>query len=65
MWIIFKVFSEFASILFLSHVLMFGPEAYGILVAWPGIELTPPTLKGKVSTTEPASFFWSLPALYF
>ena len=29
----------------------FGPEACGILAPWPGIELAPPALEGKVLTT--------------
>ena len=31
----------------------FGPEACGILAPQPGIEPTPPTLEGEVSTTGP------------
>lgn len=35
----------------------FGPEAYGILAPWPGIELTIPAFKGKVLTTGPPLVF--------
>ena len=31
----------------------FGREACSILATWPGIELTPPALEGKVVTTGP------------
>ena len=31
----------------------FGCEVCGILVAWPGLEPTPPALEGKVLTTGP------------
>ena len=31
---------------------VFGREACGILVPWPGIEPAPPALEGEVSTTE-------------
>ena len=61
MWTIFKVFIEFVTILLLFYVLFFGfffcYEACGILAPRPGIEPTPPTLGGEVSTTEPLGKF--------
>ena len=51
---IFKVFIEFAKILFLFYVLVFlTTEACGILVPWPGIEPMPLALEGQVLTTGP------------
>ena len=43
----------------------FGCEACGILVPWPGIKPTPPTLEGKVLTTQPPGkslhvSFWTM-----
>ena len=32
---------------------IFGHEACGILVSWPGIEPTPPASEGEVLTTGP------------
>ena len=51
MWTIFKVFIEFVTVLLLFYVLVFGREAYGILVPWPGIEPAPRALEGEVLTT--------------
>ena len=50
MWTIFKVFTEFITILFLFDI---GHEAWGIIAPWPGIEPVPPALEGKVLTTGP------------
>ena len=50
---IFKVFIEFVTVLLLFYVLVIGPEAYGILALWPGIEPITPALQGKVLTTGP------------
>ena len=48
MWTIFKVFIEFATILFLFYVcLLFGREALGILDPWPGIEPVPAALEAQ------------------
>ena len=57
MWAIFEVFTEFATILLLFYVLVFGKEACGILAPRPGIELTPPALEGEVLTTGPPGKF--------
>ena len=43
MWTIFKVFTEFVTIL----LLFYGPEACGTLAPRPGIEPAPPALEGK------------------
>ena len=51
MWTIFQVFIEFVTVLLLLNVLVFGPEWYGILASWPGIELTPHVLEGEIWTT--------------
>ena len=48
---IFKVFTEFVTILLLFYVLVFWPEACGILAPQPGIEPTASALEGKVLTT--------------
>ena len=53
MWMIFKVFIEFVTILFLFYVWVFGPEACGILAPLPGIKTTPFALKGEVPTNRP------------
>ena len=55
MWIIFNVFIEFVTVLFLYYVWggFFGHEACGILARWRGTKLTPPALEGKVLTTGP------------
>ena len=53
MWTIFKVFIEFVTILLLFYVLVYGPEACGILTPQPGIELSLPALEGRVLTTGP------------
>ena len=53
MWTILKVFIEFVTILLLFYVLVFGPEACGILAPRPGIEPAPPALEGEVPTTGP------------
>ena len=50
MWTILKVFIECATILLLFWV--FGQKACGILVPWPGIELTPHALEDEVLTTD-------------
>ena len=51
---IFKVFIKFVAILFLLFIFwLIGWEACAILVPWTGIEPTPPTLEGEVSTTGP------------
>ena len=51
---IFKVFTEFVTILLLFYVYgFFGHKACGILAPWPGIEPTPPPVKGEVPTTGP------------
>ena len=55
LWTIFKVFIEFVIILLMFYVLdfffFFGHEIHGVLAAWPGIELLPPTLESEVLTT--------------
>ena len=54
MWIIFKVFIEFVTILLLVYVVSFFDfEAYGILAPRPGIEPAPAVLEGKVLTPGP------------
>ena len=53
MWTILKVFTEFVMILLLFYILDFGCEACGILAPRPGIEPTPPALKGEVLATGP------------
>ena len=53
----FKVFTEFVTILLLFYVLVFGVKAGGILAPWPGMEPAPPALEGEVLTT-------GLPATY-
>ena len=62
MWTISKVFLEFVTILLLLYVLVFWPEACGILVPRPWIEPITPALEGEVFTTggpgkSPDSFF--------
>ena len=53
MWAILKGFIEFVTILFMFCFVLFffGWETYGIVTLGPGIELTPPALKGEVLTT--------------
>ena len=46
-----KVFLEFVTILLLFYVLVFWPEACGILVPRPWIEPITPALEGEVFTT--------------
>ena len=58
----FKVFIEFAAVLFLFYVGFFGQEACGILAPWPEIEPTPPAFEGEVLTTGPPG---KSPLLYF
>ena len=49
---IFKVFTEFVTVLLLFYVLcFFGPKAYGILAPQLGIEPEPLALEGEVLTT--------------
>ena len=48
MWNIFKVFIEFATILFWFMFWYFGHKACGILAPQPGIEPTPSALEGEV-----------------
>ena len=47
MWVIFKVFVEFVTILLLFYAGVFGCTACGI-ASQPNIEPTPPALEGKV-----------------
>ena len=49
--IFLKVFIEFVTILLLFYVSIFDCRAGGVLGPWPGIEPTPPALKGEVLTT--------------
>ena len=52
MWVVFKVFVEFITILFLFvFVFVFGYEAHGVLAPKPGTESTPCARKGEVLTT--------------
>ena len=51
MWTIFKVFTEFVTILLLFYVLVFWPRGMWDLNSQPGISPTPPAL--KVLTTGP------------
>ena len=53
MWIIFKVFIEFATILSRFMFWFSGFEACGILAPQPEIEPAPPALEGKASTMAP------------
>ena len=53
LWAIFKVFIEFITILLLFYVLIFWPQACGILAPQPGIKPSSPALEGKVITTGP------------
>ena len=46
-WIIFKVFIEFVTMLLLFYVLFFGQEACGIIAPGPGIKPIPPALDGE------------------
>lgn len=45
---IFKIFIEFVSILFLFYVWFLGLKAYEIAASQPGMEPAPPTLEGNV-----------------
>ena len=57
----FLAFIEFATVLFLCHVLVFlAHKACGILAPRPGIEPTAPALEGEVFTTGPSTFIESL-----
>ena len=49
-WTIFKLFTEFATILLLFYVLVLWPWGMGISAPWPGIKPIPPALEGKVLT---------------
>ena len=49
---VFKVFIECVTILLLLQYCFFGHETCEILVPRPGIEPTPPALKGQVLTTR-------------
>ena len=52
MWIIFKIFIEFVTILFLFYgFFFFGPKACQILAPWPGIKPGFPALEGAVLIT--------------
>ena len=42
---------EFVTVLFLFYVLVFWPQACGILAPRPVIKLEPPALEGEVLTT--------------
>ena len=53
MWTILKVSIEFVTILLLFYVLVFWPEAYGILTPWTDFGPAPPALEGEVSTIGP------------
>ena len=58
MWIIFKVFIEFVTILLLVYVFMvffffFGQEACGILAPRARIEPAPPALESEILTPGP------------
>ena len=54
MWTVFKVFTEFVTILLLFYIFgFFGQEACGILAPGPGIEPAPPALEGEVLTAGP------------
>ena len=55
MWTFLKILSLYWFYYSAVSVLcfwFFALEACGILVPWPGIELVPPALEGKVLTTE-------------
>ena len=51
MWIVFEVFIQRVTILFLFCC--FGWEAYGILAPRQGMESAPPALEGEVPNTGP------------
>ena len=52
MWIIFKVYIEFVTILLLLFMFWFcGLQACGIAASRPGVEPTSPALEGEVLTT--------------
>ena len=53
MWTIFKVFTEFITIL-LFYVLVFWLWGTWYLSPWPGIESAPPALEGEVLATGPS-----------
>lgn len=57
-WTIVKVFTEFVTGLLLVLCFGFsGKEACGVLAPLPGVEPTPPALKGEVLTAGPAAKF--------
>ena len=62
MWIIFKVFIEFVTILFLFHAFgfCFCFKACGILAPQPGIKPASPALEDEVLTNGPPRKFQSL-----
>ena len=51
MWTIFKVFSEFVTILFLFYVLVFWAQGTCDPSSRSGLEPTLPSLEGEVLTT--------------
>ena len=54
MWIVFKVFIEFVTVLLWFYVLFFfSCKSCGILAPQPGIEPTPPALEGEVLISGP------------
>ena len=54
MWIIFKVFIELVTTLFLFFMFWyFGRKAHGILAFWPGADHIPPVLEGAGLTSGP------------
>ena len=64
MWTILKVFIKFVTVLLLFYALVFGCQECEILVPWPGIELKPSSLEGKVSSIGPPgksllTYFWT------
>ena len=63
MWIIFKVFIEFVTILLLFYVL--ATRHHVILVPQPGIEPAHPRLEGIVLTTGPPGKFPYLVLFFF
>ena len=50
---IFKVFTEFVTILLLFYILVFCLVAWRILAPWPGIKPAASSLEGEGLTTEP------------
>ena len=53
MWVIFKVFIEFVTILVLFYILFFGHKGCGILTPGPGIKPSSPALEGEFLATGP------------